>query len=64
MDVRERASEDLAREVLGVRRFADAIQQIAVNGVHVTVVKLGECAAIARARARDDVRDRPDDFKR
>src|SRR6266508_6807718 len=58
-DLRERAREDLAREVLGVARLAEPVEEVAVDAVDVLVVQLGERGAVAAARALDHVGDRP-----
>src|SRR5207247_10300500 len=42
VDVRERAREDLAREVLGVAGLANAVQEVAVDAVDVRAVQIGE----------------------
>src|SRR5437870_49000 len=64
VDVRECPREDLARQVLGIRGLAHAVEQVSVDGIDVLVVELGEGAAIAAPGALDDVRDRPEDLDR
>src|SRR5256714_11797738 len=63
MDVREGTSEHFAREVLGIGGLAHAIQKVAIHGIDVEVVQLGERPAIAALRARDHIRDRSGDLK-
>ena len=58
VDVRERASEHLAREVLGVAGLAHAIEDVAVHRVHVRVVQLAEGVTVPAAGAVDDIGDR------
>src|SRR6266508_2661428 len=57
-DLRERAGEDLARQVLGVARLAEPVEEVTVDAVDVLVVQLGERCAVTAARAVDDVGDR------
>src|SRR5438552_8504141 len=56
VDVRERASEHVAREILGVAGLADAVQDVAIHRVDVSVVEICESGAVATASALDDVR--------
>src|SRR5437867_3810260 len=58
VDVRERASEHIAREIFGVAGLADAVKDVAIDRVDVSVVKIGESGPVATASALDDVRYR------
>src|SRR6266545_3860298 len=59
VDVRERAREDVAGQILGVAGLTDAIEDVAVHRVDVRVVKIRERRAVAAAGPLDDVRHRP-----
>ena len=54
-DVRERACEHLACQVLSVRGVAHAVEEVAVDTIDVLVVQLSERFAVAAARPGDHV---------
>ena len=63
MDVRERSGKHLAREVFGIGGLAHPVEEIAIHGIDVAVVQLGERDAVTRLCAGDHIRHRSGDLK-